>query len=62
MQVITREGLNAEDYAIDITRETKGIRKYKFVLDPFQKAAVLSVGKFGFEMKRKIRISFEAEI
>ena len=62
LQVITREGLNAEDYAIDITRETKGIRKYKFVLDPFQKAAVLSVGKISLEMKIQIKIHYGGEL
>ena len=46
MQVITKKSLNVEDYDIDITQPTKGIRKYKFTLDHFQKAAVLSIGNF----------------
>ena len=44
MQVITKKDLKVEDYAIDMSQETKGIRKYKFILDPFQKAAILTVG------------------
>jgi hypothetical protein len=45
MQIITKENLEVNDYDIDITQPTKGIRQYKFVLDHFQKAAVLSIGK-----------------
>jgi superfamily II RNA helicase len=45
MQIITKKNLNVEEYDIDIDQPTKGIRKYPFTLDHFQKAAVLSIGK-----------------
>lgn len=44
LQIITKKNLNVEDYDIDLDRPTQNIRKYKFTLDPFQKAAVLSIG------------------
>lgn len=44
MQIITKKDLKVQDFDIDINQDTKGIRKYKFTLDHFQKAAVLSIG------------------
>lgn len=44
MQIISKKELNVQDFDIDINQNTQGIRKYKFTLDHFQKAAVLSIG------------------
>ena len=44
LQIITRKELSQNEYEIDISQPTKNFRKYKFELDPFQKAAVLSIG------------------
>ena len=60
MQIISKKELNVQDFDIDIDQETQGIRKYKFTLDHFQKAAVLSIGNFRFQInfQKKIEVSW----